>query len=497
MTDVQTTQQRVRRPKRDKVHRVADDVVTANSLATHLGCSRQNIGRLTAEAIIERRADGHYDQTASRLRYIKHLRTSSRTVRSEADSQHVLAKAQMLQIKIMQQQGKLVLREDANALLDEVCGVVLTHLSGLGARCSRDMVVRRIDGLDGSGGLGANSAVVIDGGRTVTDSDSTTLAWRRSPSRTSCPARTRWHSTTPIRRPTATSRRQQLGRSDADVSGIYRDVGAVAGGAAGGDYNNTRTIRPRRQPHHELCGQRWHLEQYYEHEDGQHHADRHAADGNGHGREDAWTEASGLGGNSPVVIDGGVTVADLDNTTLPRRRCRSRAISSRAEDVLSFANTGATMGNIAAAQHGAGRDDADLGGGNRRPWRSGRRRCGRCSTRTARTTRRRRRARSASWSTTARRNVEHGDLDGQRDGGGTTADGVGRRAGRRLHGERRRRTRRGDRRRDHGGGLDNTTLASATVSISGTCERARTCCRSRTCAARWATSRRVQRRDRA
>ena len=143
MTDVQTTQQRVRRPKRDKVHRVADDVVTANSLATHLGCSRQNIGRLTAEAIIERRSDGHYDQTASRLRYIKHLRTSSRTVRSEADSQHVLAKAQMLQIKIMQQQRKLVLREDANALLDEVCGVVLTHLSGLGARCSRDMVVRR------------------------------------------------------------------------------------------------------------------------------------------------------------------------------------------------------------------------------------------------------------------------------------------------------------------------------------------------------------------
>ena len=142
MTDVQT-ERAPKRPKRDKVHRVADDVVTANSLATHLGCSRQNIARLTAEAIIERRADGHYDQSASRLRYIKHLRTSSRTVRSEADSQHVLAKAQMLQIKITQQQRKLVLREDANALLDEMCGIVLTHLSGMAARCSRDMTVRR------------------------------------------------------------------------------------------------------------------------------------------------------------------------------------------------------------------------------------------------------------------------------------------------------------------------------------------------------------------
>ena len=43
----------------------------------------------------------------------------------------------------MQQQRKLVLREDANVLIDEMCGVVLTHLSGMAARCSRDMVIRR------------------------------------------------------------------------------------------------------------------------------------------------------------------------------------------------------------------------------------------------------------------------------------------------------------------------------------------------------------------
>ena len=34
-------------------------------------------------------------------------------------------------------------REDADALIDDICGVVLTHLSGIGARCSRDPVVRR------------------------------------------------------------------------------------------------------------------------------------------------------------------------------------------------------------------------------------------------------------------------------------------------------------------------------------------------------------------
>ena len=129
-------------PRRDKARMVADDVVTANSLATHLGMTRQNVARLTAEAVIEQRSDGCYDQTASRLRYIKHLR-SPRSSRVEADAAHIRAKAEMLQMKIMQQKKKLVLREDANALLDEVCGVVLMHLSGMGARCSRDMTVRR------------------------------------------------------------------------------------------------------------------------------------------------------------------------------------------------------------------------------------------------------------------------------------------------------------------------------------------------------------------
>jgi hypothetical protein len=49
----------------------------------------------------------------------------------------------MLQLRLMEKQRMLVRRDDANELLDTVCGVVLTHLSGMAARCSRDMVVRR------------------------------------------------------------------------------------------------------------------------------------------------------------------------------------------------------------------------------------------------------------------------------------------------------------------------------------------------------------------
>jgi hypothetical protein len=142
MTEV-VTQERAA-SKRDKVRMVADDVVTANSLATHLGCTRQNIARLTAEAIIEQRSDGHYDQTASRLRYIKHLRSEHRrSPRTEADAAHVALKTEMLQLRLLEKRRKLVRREDADALIDEICGVVLTHLSGMSARCSRDPLIRR------------------------------------------------------------------------------------------------------------------------------------------------------------------------------------------------------------------------------------------------------------------------------------------------------------------------------------------------------------------
>ena len=49
-----------RPPKRDKhsrTHLVADDIVSPNGLAMHLGMSRQNVKRLTAEAVLVRRSE--------------------------------------------------------------------------------------------------------------------------------------------------------------------------------------------------------------------------------------------------------------------------------------------------------------------------------------------------------------------------------------------------------------------------------------------------------
>jgi hypothetical protein len=141
MTELAT--QDGRAPIRDKVR--VDDVVTANGLATHLGMTRQNVARLTAEAVIEQRSDGCYDQTASRLRYIKHLRSEHRrSARSEADADFQRAKTELIKIRIAEKHRSLVRASDHEAFVEDLVGLFLSRLSGLAARCGgRDLAVRR------------------------------------------------------------------------------------------------------------------------------------------------------------------------------------------------------------------------------------------------------------------------------------------------------------------------------------------------------------------
>ena len=67
-----------------------------------------------------------------------------------------------------------------------------------------------------------------------------------------------------------------------------------------------------------------------------------------------WTEASGLGASTAVVIDSGATVADADNATLASAKVQITGGLQTAEDVLAFNNTNSTTyGNIAASYSAA------------------------------------------------------------------------------------------------------------------------------------------------
>jgi hypothetical protein len=121
-------------------------LVSGYELARHFGCSRQNVDLLAQQGVIERRSDGKFDQDVSRLKYLTHLRAEHRrSPRAQADADYVKVKTEMLQTRLMEKRRELVLQSDVDELTDQLCGVVLTHLSGMAARCAPhgDLTTRR------------------------------------------------------------------------------------------------------------------------------------------------------------------------------------------------------------------------------------------------------------------------------------------------------------------------------------------------------------------
>jgi len=117
--------------------------VSASALAQHLDCTRTYISKLEAEGVIQRQGDG-FPLDQSRVAYLRYLRRERRqSPRHDAEVEHMAAKAALLRLRIAEKQRELVPIEDFNAMIDGLCGLVLTSLSGLSARCSRDPVVRR------------------------------------------------------------------------------------------------------------------------------------------------------------------------------------------------------------------------------------------------------------------------------------------------------------------------------------------------------------------
>ena len=100
-------------------------------------------GHVEAEGVIQRQRGG-FPLDQSRVAYLRYLRRErQQSPRAEADGAHAKAKTELLQIRIMEKKRELVRQDEVNELIDQIAGITLTHLSGMAARCSRDMVVRR------------------------------------------------------------------------------------------------------------------------------------------------------------------------------------------------------------------------------------------------------------------------------------------------------------------------------------------------------------------
>ena len=127
--------------KQDK--KLGPVLVSANRLAVHFGVVRQHVDQLAGQGVIERRPDGLFDQDQARLRYFTHLRTRTRSPRTEADAAHVEAKTQMLRLRLAEKTRELVRQSDVTDMVHDFAGIVLTKLGGWPARVAgTDMVVR-------------------------------------------------------------------------------------------------------------------------------------------------------------------------------------------------------------------------------------------------------------------------------------------------------------------------------------------------------------------
>ena len=74
-----------------------DISVTATQLGRHLDLTRQRIRQLVGDHVIAQLPNGRFDQNDCRLRYLRWLRDPERrSVRTQADAEHVKAKTEML-----------------------------------------------------------------------------------------------------------------------------------------------------------------------------------------------------------------------------------------------------------------------------------------------------------------------------------------------------------------------------------------------------------------
>jgi hypothetical protein len=119
-------------------------LVTAGALAVHLSCVRSYVAKLVDQGVLERRADGRFDQDACRAKYISHLKEErKRSPRSEADTAFQQAKTELIRLRILEKQRVLIEADEALAMIDRMCGLFISGLSSFAARIGgRDIATR-------------------------------------------------------------------------------------------------------------------------------------------------------------------------------------------------------------------------------------------------------------------------------------------------------------------------------------------------------------------
>jgi terminase small subunit / prophage DNA-packing protein len=119
-------------------------VATMTQVAEHLDLSRQRVAALVEEGVLQQLPGGKLDIDASRVAYVRWLRTERRSARSEDEQAYHRERTKALEIRNLQRLGELWPREACERVLDEFCGIVNREIVSISARVARkDLALRR------------------------------------------------------------------------------------------------------------------------------------------------------------------------------------------------------------------------------------------------------------------------------------------------------------------------------------------------------------------
>ena len=119
------------------------DVLSTAAVSGLLMLTRQRLYQLEADGQIKRSAPDVWRTEDVVQGYIRFLRDHSRVNRSASDNRLREARAIEVEVRTAERLGKFVAVEEFDAMIDLIVGVFRTELSGLPARITRDLALRR------------------------------------------------------------------------------------------------------------------------------------------------------------------------------------------------------------------------------------------------------------------------------------------------------------------------------------------------------------------
>jgi hypothetical protein len=117
--------------------------VTASELSGWLGLTRQRVGQLADEGVLQRDGTG-FPLKASIRAYCSWQRTDARRADKAADEALLnAARLRSIELKNLKTDGQLIDIDEHDAIFDEAFGMLKAELIGLAARVSREQPLRQ------------------------------------------------------------------------------------------------------------------------------------------------------------------------------------------------------------------------------------------------------------------------------------------------------------------------------------------------------------------